>query len=175
MYRYKKLFYLFYFLILVLLDQFSKYIIRLKGGFYICNQNLAFGIKFSEIIYFLLFLILLLIIWKIFENFKFQNRNSKSSPELKSSKNIYNKLGFWILDLFRISDLEFRIFPILLILSGGLSNIIDRIYFGCVIDFININNIISWPIFNLADIFITIGVVFLIFYNFKSNKLKAKS
>jgi signal peptidase II len=47
-------------------------------------------------------------------------------------------------------------FYILLILSGAVSNIIDRFYFGCVIDFIDLH---FWPIFNLADVYITIGVI----------------
>lgn len=61
----------------------------------------------------------------------------------------------------------FEIISVILILSGGLSNIIDRIYFGCVIDFINLK---IWPVFNLADIYITIGAIILIFsYVIKSS------
>jgi len=41
-----------------------------------------------------------------------------------------------------------------LILAGGFSNFADRIYFGCVIDFIDLK---FWPIFNPADVFISIG------------------
>jgi lipoprotein signal peptidase len=48
---------------------------------------------------------------------------------------------------------------IIFILSGAVSNIIDRIYYGCVIDFIDLK---FWPIFNLADIFIVSGAVFLL-------------
>lgn len=46
-----------------------------------------------------------------------------------------------------------------LILSGAISNIIDRITYGCVTDFIDLK---FWPVFNLADILITIGVIMLI-------------
>jgi signal peptidase II len=55
-------------------------------------------------------------------------------------------------------------FPLILIFSGAISNLIDRLYFGCVIDFINLK---VWPIFNLADIFICVGVFFLIIKFYK--------
>ncbi len=47
-----------------------------------------------------------------------------------------------------------------LILSGGLTNLIDRIFRGQVVDFIDFK---IWPIFNLADVFICLGVGMLIF------------
>lgn len=49
-----------------------------------------------------------------------------------------------------------------LIIAGGLGNLIDRIIRGFVVDYIDITNIISFPIFNLADIFIVIGTIILI-------------
>ncbi len=53
------------------------------------------------------------------------------------------------------------------IFAGGLSNIIDRLLIGCVRDFIKILN---FPIFNLADVFITFGVVLAIFSLVKNKK-----
>jgi signal peptidase II len=44
------------------------------------------------------------------------------------------------------------------ILGGTLGNLIDRLRCGCVIDFIDFR---IWPVFNLADSFITIGAVML--------------
>ena len=49
-----------------------------------------------------------------------------------------------------------------LILSGGISNLIDRLFRGYVIDYININELIKYPVFNIADICIVIGVVIMI-------------
>ena len=52
----------------------------------------------------------------------------------------------------------------LIIIGGGLGNIFDRLYYGSVIDFIDFNyKNFHWFIFNVADIFITIGVLILIF------------
>lgn len=50
--------------------------------------------------------------------------------------------------------------PLVLILSGGVSNLLDRIIFGCVRDFINFT---IWPSFNLADSAVTVGVLTLSF------------
>src|SRR5262249_40465288 len=51
----------------------------------------------------------------------------------------------------------------LLVLSGGLSNIIDRFYYGGVVDFILLHyGSWDWPIFNLADTAIVCGVLLMI-------------
>jgi len=54
------------------------------------------------------------------------------------------------------------------ILGGTVGNGIDRILKGFVIDFINLN-IINFPVFNIADISINIGFIFLLFSIFKDN------
>ena len=65
-----------------------------------------------------------------------------------------------------IQNSKFKIqnFFILLILAGAISNIIDRFYFGCVIDFIDLK---IWPVFNLADIFISVGAIAIIIKTLK--------
>ncbi len=61
-----------------------------------------------------------------------------------------------------------------LVAAGAFGNAIDRIYFGGVIDFIDffVYNF-HWPAFNFADIFITLGVVILLFDNifYKKNEI----
>ncbi|MDA9753427.1 signal peptidase II [Candidatus Pelagibacter sp.] len=50
-----------------------------------------------------------------------------------------------------------------MIFGGSLGNIFDRVNYGGVIDFIDLHiNNIHWFIFNIADIFITLGVIILI-------------
>ena len=49
-----------------------------------------------------------------------------------------------------------------IILGGGISNLIDRLFRGYVIDYIDINNIFEYPVFNLADIFIVCGVILIV-------------
>jgi signal peptidase II len=55
---------------------------------------------------------------------------------------------------------------IILIIGGALGNLADRIYRGAVFDFIHVNyGWFSFPAFNLADAFITIGACFF-FYSY---------
>ena len=51
---------------------------------------------------------------------------------------------------------------LILIVSGGIGNLIDRIVRGYVIDFIDVN-LFNFPNFNIADISISIGIISLIF------------
>ena len=58
-----------------------------------------------------------------------------------------------------------------MIIGGSLGNLFDRIYYSSVIDFIDfhINNF-HWFIFNVADIFICVGVMLLIILEISSKK-----
>ena len=55
------------------------------------------------------------------------------------------------------------------ILGGTIGNGMDRILRGFVIDFINLN-FINFPVFNIADISINIGFIFLIYTIFKNKR-----
>ncbi len=55
------------------------------------------------------------------------------------------------------------------ILGGTIGNGIDRILNGFVIDFINLN-IINFPVFNIADMSINIGFIFILYSIFKNNQ-----
>ena len=58
-----------------------------------------------------------------------------------------------------------------LILGGALGNFYDRLFYFAVPDFIDIHvDNFHWFTFNIADIFITIGVIFLIFKDLFLNK-----
>ncbi|MBU2028704.1 signal peptidase II [Patescibacteria group bacterium] len=122
----KKLLWFFFSGGLVLIsDQLSKILIRLHGGFYICNPYIAFGLKIPEFLFW--------IFWCgiIFSLFYF----------------LHKKCAL------------FDTFCLTLILSGALSNLIDRLWIGCIIDFIQLG---FGPIFNPADFFISLGVIMLI-------------
>jgi signal peptidase II len=57
-----------------------------------------------------------------------------------------------------------RQFYLALVLAGAAGNLIDRIRFGYVVDFLDFR---IWPVFNLADSAITVGVVLLILHILK--------
>ena len=57
------------------------------------------------------------------------------------------------------------------IAGGALGNLFDRLYYSSVIDFIDLSiNNFHWFIFNIADIFITLGVTMLIILEFIKKK-----
>lgn len=65
--------------------------------------------------------------------------------------------------------------PLALIIGGALGNLIDRIRFGYVIDFVHwYYGSFHWPVFNLADAAISIAAVLLIVLSFKTEKKTAK-
>ena len=56
-------------------------------------------------------------------------------------------------------------YSLIIIFSGALGNLYDRIFYNAVPDFIDFHiGQFHWFIFNIADIFITLGVFFMIFF-----------
>ena len=91
---------------------------------------------------------------------------------------IYNVITFVIVAITTvimvmiIQNNGIKKYFLLLVFGGSLGNLFDRIYYSAVPDFIDfhINNF-HWFIFNVADIFITLGVICLIFDEiFMNNK-----
>ena len=150
-------------------------------------------IYFLNIIFIFIFLIVLdqsskIYIAKIMISNNFQNiqifpflnitfvRNTGISFGLFSDGGIFNRYFFTVfaivigttLLIIALFNSEKLIQIALLFISGGaIGNAIDRVYFGGVIDFIDffLYNF-HWPAFNFADIFITLGVIILLFENF---------
>ena len=93
--------------------------------------------------------------------------------------NIYNAITTLIIfiNLFIvyliIKTNDFRVYFFLIILGGSLGNLFDRIYYSAVPDFIDISyNDYHWFIFNVADIFISLGIICLIFAELLNYKKK---
>ena len=64
-------------------------------------------------------------------------------------------------------------YALLMILGGALGNLFDRIIFKAVPDFIDFHIAgFHWFIFNVADVFITIGVIFMVLFELNSNDQK---
>ncbi len=96
-------------------------------------------------------------------------------------KYFYNILTFLIgiviiIIIFMIrKNKSFKRISLIMILGGALGNFYDRIFFNAVPDFIDfhIGNY-HWFVFNVSDIFITLGVIFMIILEFIDNNKYAK-
>lgn len=70
-------------------------------------------------------------------------------------------LSIWIAYLPKVAKLQAT--ALSLILGGAVGNLIDRVYYGYVTDFIDLHyQHYHWPVFNLADSAITLGALCLI-------------
>ena len=66
---------------------------------------------------------------------------------------------------------DYRSFFLIMILGGSLGNLFDRVYYKAVPDFIDMHHgDFHWFVFNVADIFITVGVLCLILSELLINK-----
>ena len=144
-----KLYFLSLSFFIILIDQFTKYLmfnnykIFINKNFilfrldFVKNYGAAFNIFSGNRI----FLSLISIIFSILLIYLLFRKNNLNSTELYAYS---------------------------FILGGTIGNGIDRLLKGFVIDFINLNTI-NFPVFNIADISINVGFVFLI-YNIFQNK-----
>ena len=143
-----------------LLDRLSKiYVIFLDNKFFgseifsskflnislIWNEGIAFGLlSFNEKIFYKLLTFIIVVIILI--------------------------IFFMVLKSYGLKK-----YSLLMILGGALGNVYDRIFYGAVPDFIDfhIGNF-HWFIFNVADIFITLGVIFMIIIEITGNNKNKK-
>ena len=98
-----------------------------------------------------------------------------------NDKIIYNLLTFIILVIILIiffmvlKSYGLKKYSLLMILGGALGNVYDRIFYGAVPDFIDFHvQNFHWFIFNVADIFITLGVIFMIIIEITGNNKNKK-
>ena len=90
---------------------------------------------------------------------------------------VYNFITFLILAInlliiyLIIKSDKIRSFFYVIILGGSLGNLFDRFYYTAVPDFIDLNyKGFHWFIFNIADIFISLGIICLICFEFLDYK-----
>ncbi|MDC1146285.1 signal peptidase II [Candidatus Pelagibacter sp.] len=77
----------------------------------------------------------------------------------------------FIILIMLIRSRGFQRYSLLMVFGGSLGNLYDRIYFSAVPDFIDFHiGSFHWFIFNVADIFITMGVICLIYAEIFLNK-----
>ena len=99
---------------------------------------------------------------------------------LPSETNFYYNLITFLIVIINIIILvmiiksnDYKIFFLLMILGGSFGNLFDRVYYRAVPDFINFHyGDFHWFVFNVADIFITIGITCLIVVEFFYNNKK---
>jgi len=93
----------------------------------------------------------------------------------------YNALTFLILIIILIiffmllKSNGIKKYSLMMVLGGAIGNIYDRIFYKAVPDFIDFHvGNFHWFIFNVADIFITLGVIFMILIEITANNKNSK-
>ncbi len=141
------------FILLIFFDLFSKFLVQnnlsinqsieLNTFFdlvYIQNYGVSFGILSGTVSHWFLIIVALIVV-------------------------------FLVVYLMIISNKKLEKLAYFLIIIGAISNISDRTINTFVVDFISIHyNNYYWPAFNIADIYITIGIIMLIISFFKAPK-----
>jgi len=146
----KKIYFLSLSIFIVLIDQFTKYLIIYNNKLFINKDFILFKLDFVK-------------------NYGAAfNIFSGSRIFLSLISILFSILLIYL--IFRKNTLNpFDLYSYSFILGGTIGNGIDRIYKGFVVDFINLN-IINFPVFNIADISINIGFIFLLYNIFKKNR-----
>lgn len=121
--------------------------------------------KFKYLIVLLLILVdqvSKVLVLKYFPTIAVNNRSGSFSLSYANISYIYVALfalSLFVLIMFLLERPSMDGWGFTLILSGAISNIVDRVRLGAVVDFIHSN---FWATFNIADSFITIGAIILI-------------
>jgi len=75
--------------------------------------------------------------------------------------------------IMSLKSQSFKRYSLLMIVGGALGNLHDRIFFNAVPDFIDFHvENFHWFIFNVSDIFITLGVISMIVLELLDNKIE---
>lgn len=140
------------FILIIVLDQLTKYgavkflknskpIMIIKDFLYFSyveNSGAAFGILQNKRTFFVLItsIVIIIILFFLIRNFYYLNKSMKVS--------------------------------LIMLIAGAIGNLIDRIRFGYVVDFISFHfkGGYEFPVFNIADSFIVISTIFIIYMVF---------
>ena len=86
---------------------------------------------------------------------------------------LFISLVILVIFIMLIKSKDLGKYPLLMIFGGAIGNLYDRVFYKAVPDFIDLHvNNFHWFIFNVADIFITVGVIFMILIEIIANKKK---
>lgn len=84
---------------------------------------------------------------------------------------ILGLLGYFIFKNFK-TESNFIILPLVGVVAAAISNLADRLIHGGVIDYLSIStHNYQYPVFNLADAIIVIGIIALLIINYKQKKI----
>ena len=146
----KKIYFFLFSLMIFLVDQLSKFLVSNNYKSLIGKDFIFFNIDFLK-------------------NYGAAFNILSGSRILLSLISIFISfiLVFLIINKDRVYNLELYSYSFLL--GGTFGNGIDRILKGYVIDFINLN-FLNFPVFNIADISINIGFIFLFYSIFKNKR-----
>ncbi len=145
-----KIYFLFLSFFIILIDQFTKYLIFNNYKIFINKNFLLFRLDFVK-------------------NYGAAFNIFSGSRIFLSFISIIFSIILLYLILRKMTSSSSELYSYSFILGGTIGNGIDRILNGFVIDFINLN-IINFPVFNVADISINIGFFIILLRIFNKKK-----
>ena len=147
--KYNRLYFIFLSIFVIITDQFTKHIINTNQSELIKKDLFIFSLDYVK-------------------NFGAAFNILSGNRILLSTVSIVISIVLLYIILYKRNIGYIELLSYSFILGGTIGNGFDRISKGYVIDFININ-FINFPVFNVADISINIGLI-LIIYGFIKNK-----
>lgn len=86
---------------------------------------------------------------------------------------IFSVIVILIITYILVKEKNSKYIAFSFVIGGAIGNLYDRILYGYVIDFIEFHyNSFYWPIFNIADIAISIGIILLLYSMFAKESKK---
>ena len=145
-----RLYFILFSILIILSDQLTKHVVNLNYKSFINKDFILFSIDYVK---------------NYGAAFNILSGNRVFLSTISSLITLY--LIYLILNKNDANNLD--LFSYSFVLGGSIGNGIDRITKGYVIDFINLNYI-NFPVFNIADISINIGLIFIIYRLIKNKR-----